>query len=83
MPMSNQSLLDALQLARDGDWDAAHEIVQDLQSADAARIHGYLHRVEGDNGNARYWYNRAGVDFPNVSIEQEWEQTFAELSGGP
>ena len=80
--MSNQSLLDALQLARDGDWNAAHEIVQDLRSPGAARIHGYLHRVEGDNGNARYWYNQAGVDFPNVSTDQEWEQIFSDIFDG-
>lgn len=79
--MSNHQLLDALKLAQSGDWDAAHDIVQDLSSPGAARIHAYLHRVEGDDSNARYWYNRAGVDFPNASIEDEWEQIFAALSG--
>ena len=78
--MSNNQLLDALNLARSGNWDAAHDIVQDLSCAGASRIHAYLHRVEGDDSNARYWYNRAGTEFPNVSLEEEWEQIFADLS---
>jgi hypothetical protein len=44
-----------------GDLDGAHVIVQDLTSSNAAYIHGMIHRVEGDFGNARYWFNRAQV----------------------
>ncbi len=43
-----------------GEWDAAHAIVQELAGADAAWVHAWLHRVEGDLGNAGYWYRRAG-----------------------
>jgi hypothetical protein len=43
-----------------GDWEAAHEIVQAEDDNDSAWIHAWLHRVEGDLANARYWYNRAG-----------------------
>ena len=75
----NQSLVDAMNLIRDGQWDAAHEIVQDLSSPEAARIHGYLHRIEGDDGNASYWYNRAGVQFPTVSVDDEWQQIIEDL----
>lgn len=78
----NQSLIEALSLIQDGDWDAAHDIVQDLSSPEAARIHAHLHRIEGDSGNASYWYNRAGVEFPTASIEDEWQQIFAALSDG-
>ena len=76
----NSQLLDALDLAKNGDWEAAHQIVQDLNDPFAARIHGYLHRVEGDEANAAYWYRRAGVEFPKVSAEDEWQQIFESLS---
>ena len=52
--------LAALWWAAKGEWDKAHEIVQDEDDADAAWVHAYLHRVEGDLGNAGYWYRRAG-----------------------
>lgn len=42
-----------------GEWDEAHNIAQDDESADAAWIHAWLHRQEGDLGNAAYWYRRA------------------------
>ncbi len=76
----NQPLLEAMNLAKAGQWDAAHQIVQDLDSAVAARIHAYLHRVEGDDSNARYWYQRAGVQFPTVSVDDEWQQIFDDLN---
>jgi hypothetical protein len=44
-----------------GEWDEAHRIVQDLEDAEAARVHAWLHRIEGDLGNAGYWYRRAGA----------------------
>ncbi|MGY4333664.1 aspartyl-tRNA(Asn)/glutamyl-tRNA(Gln) amidotransferase subunit B [Bradyrhizobium sp. LB7.2] len=46
--------------AAKGDWDQAHKIVQDEGSREAAWVHAYLHRVEGDLGNAGYWYRQAG-----------------------
>ena len=57
-----------------GDWDTAHEIVQQMDDAGAARIHAYLHRKEGDDWNSRYWHRQAGTSFPDsMSLEQEWE----------
>jgi hypothetical protein len=54
-------LLRAVDLALSGDWDAAHEIVQQYEDdATAAWIHAVLHKIEGDPGNARYWYRHAG-----------------------
>jgi hypothetical protein len=56
-----------------GDWSRAHEIVQDIETADAASIHAYLHRKEGDESNARYWYRTAGRPFPSgQSLDEEW-----------
>jgi hypothetical protein len=55
-------------------WDAAHREVQDDDSADAAWVHAYLHRKEGDISNAGYWYARAGRPRFDGSLETEWEE---------
>ena len=61
MSAPKSELLRAIELARAGEWDAAHEVVQQYEDdATAAWIHAVLHKVEGDIGNARYWYRRAG-----------------------
>jgi len=73
-------LLRALELAKKGDWDGAHDIVGDDSSKMAARIHAYLHRVEGDLSNARYWYGQAGVAPETGTLEEEWEKLSRELS---
>src|SRR5688572_4550728 len=39
-----------------GDWHAAHELAQAQDGADGAWVHAWLHRMEGDLGNADYWY---------------------------
>lgn len=67
------NLLQALWHEAKGEWDKAHDIVQDIHTSDASAIHAYLHRREGDAGNAAYWYQRAGKKFPNISMEEEWE----------
>ncbi len=54
-----------------GAWPAAHEIVQDDESALAAWLHGIVHTLEGDLGNARYWYRRAGRPFPGPDAVQQ------------
>lgn len=48
-----------LWFARAGRWDEAHDLCQDLPDPDGAWIHAWLHREEGDLGNAAYWYGRA------------------------
>lgn len=53
-------LLRALWLGLRGEWDAAHRIVQAESGAEAAWVHAWLHRIEGDAANAGYWYRRAG-----------------------
>lgn len=62
-----------------GDWHTAHEIAQEIIGKSGAWIHAYLHRVEGDNGNAGYWYSRAGKSMPAISLEQEWENLVNEF----
>ena len=62
-----------------GDWDAAHDAIQDDESRDAAWVHAYLHRKEGDNGNARYWYARAGRPYTDQPLSSEWEDVLAAL----
>lgn len=54
------------------DWDKAHTIIQDINDTKASWIHAYLHRKEGDEGNAGYWYHRAGKKNPGVSLQEEW-----------
>ena len=70
----NDELLRAVELALAGDWDAAHQIVQQYEdNATASWIHAVLHKMEGDLGNSRYWYSRAGQldhvdDEPRVEL---------------
>ncbi len=53
------------------DWEASHNIAQDMYNQTGIWIHAYLHRKEGDKINASYWYRQAGKNFPTVSLEQE------------
>jgi hypothetical protein len=71
----------ALWWAARGNWDEAHKIVQDEAGADAAWVHAYLHRVEGDLGNAGYWYRQAGKPVAAGSLETEWERIASQLLG--
>lgn len=72
-------LLEALWYEGKNDWEMAHNIAQDINSNDGSWIHAYLHRKEGDLGNASYWYSRAGRRMPEVSLEKEWEEIVREL----
>jgi len=71
----------ALWWAAKGDWDKAHKIVMNEDGADAAWVHAYLHRVEGDLPNARYWYRTAGKPAATGALSEEWNAIAAELSG--
>ncbi|MFY0652040.1 MAG: hypothetical protein JXQ96_08415 [Cyclobacteriaceae bacterium] len=79
--MSNDLYLKALEYDKQGDWDKSHRVVQDISTDDAAWIHAYLHRKEGDSSNAGYWYRRAGKEFYNGSLEDEWQQLHDYFSG--
>ena len=55
-----------------GDWHKAHETIQHVTTNNASWIHAYLHRKEGDQFNADYWYTKAGKKRPTVDLQQEW-----------
>lgn len=66
----------AADLALKGDWDAAHAIAQqDESDVMSCWLHACLHKIEGDGGNARYWYHRSGghtfEDFADPKAELE------------
>ena len=65
-----------------GDWDAAHRCVQSDESGAGAWVHAYLHRKEGDQSNAAYWYRRAGKPMAGGSLEAEWEAITESLLAG-
>ena len=56
-----------------GDWNKAHAEVDHLRDLDAAWVHAYLHRKEGDLWNADYWYTKAKKPRPTCSLQEEWE----------
>jgi len=58
-PGSATPMLRAVWHGLHGDWDAAHELAQAQDDAEGAWVHAWLHRIEGDLGNADYWYRRA------------------------
>lgn len=71
--------LAALWWAARGDWDKAHKLVQDEDSREAAWVHAYLHRVEGDLSNARYWYGAARRLAATGTLEDEWAEIAVTL----
>jgi hypothetical protein len=69
-----KELLKAIALAIAGEWNAAHQIVQQYEDATAAWIHAVLHKIEGDQDNSLYWYRRAG------KVEHHSDEPKAELA---
>lgn len=78
-PRGITSSLAALWYAGKDHWEEAHAIAQDVPTREGSWVHAYLHRVEGDQWNAGYWYNRAGKTMPDVGLEQEWEDIVRAL----
>ena len=64
-----------------GEWDKAHEVAQDVGGRDGAWVHAYLHRKEGNVGNAAYWYGQAGRPVERGDLRDEWRGMVAELLG--
>ena len=77
-PAGLSPALVALWWAGKDQWDKAHGIVMDEASKDCAWVHAYLHRVEGDLSNARYWYRQAGRPVASEPLKAEWD-TIAEM----
>lgn len=65
-----------------GEWDRAHNLVNDLDTPDAMAVHAYLHRKEGQDWNADYWYRRAGRRFHRPELDDEWEALVEGLVAG-
>ena len=78
-PQNTSVYLKALWYAAKDDWDKAHKLIQDVGDENASWIHAYLHRKEGDTGNANYWYRLAGKQRSSVSLEDEWETIVTAL----
>ena len=74
-------VLKALWLAENGKWDDAHVIVQAIGTDEASWVHASLHREEGDQGNADYWYQRAGRSMTGESMKEECQGIIAALLG--
>jgi hypothetical protein len=81
IPPSVPPALRALWHDGKGDWDAAHNAAQAIEDETGAWVHAYLHRKEGDQGNAAYWYRRAGKAVARGALEEEWEAIVTELLG--
>jgi len=77
----NEQCLQALEAEASGDWEKAHRLVQDGDSPASAWVHAYLHRVEGDVGNAGYWYRRAGKPAGEGDFAAERERIRQALRG--
>ena len=78
-PVGLAPVLTALWHDRKGDWEGAHRIAQDVEGVAGAWVHAYLHRKEGDHGNAAYWYHRAGRPAAPGPLDTEWESIVRTL----
>jgi hypothetical protein len=74
--------LRALWWDRKGDWTKAHEAAQEDEGPAGCWVHAYLHRKEGDLGNAGYWYRRAGKPVATGGLDEEWQAIAGALLGG-
>jgi hypothetical protein len=62
-----------------GNWDVAHETAQAVEDDNGAWVHAYLHRKEGDDSNAAYWYRRAGRPIAREPLSEEWTRIVTAL----
>lgn len=66
-----------------GDWEASHDIAQDIQSTLGSWIHAYLHRKEGDRFNAGYWYRLAERPYPKATLNEELKEIVEYILDSP
>jgi hypothetical protein len=86
MPAKLSLALQALWLDARGDWERAHACAQEDKGRAGSWVHAYLHRKEGDLGNAGYWYARAGRAAAGGSLDDEWAaiaEEFLAAGDGP
>jgi hypothetical protein len=62
-----------------GDWTKAHESAQQDEGQAGSWVHAYLHRKEGDDSNATYWYSRAGKRPSRATFQEEWVEVTTAL----
>jgi len=75
--------LQALWHDAQGRWSSAHALAQRDTSRAGAWVHAYLHRKEGDLGNAGYWYRRAGRAVGQGPLDEEWRDIARTLLADP
>ena len=80
-PASVSPAVQALWWQAKGDWHKAHRCCQDSHDGTGAWAHAYLHRKEGDLGNAGYWYRQAGRAVATGDLRVEWEGIVGEMLG--
>lgn len=79
-PSGMSDLARALWETKAGNWDAAHDIVNDIHTSMGSWIHAHLHLIEGDLGNAGYWYRKAGRPSRTPDeIDDEWLEIATEV----
>jgi hypothetical protein len=72
-PTGLSAPLEALWWDAKGNWARAHDLVDALETPEGMAVHAYLHRKEGEQWNADYWYRRAGRDYHRAGLSDEWE----------
>ena len=78
-PAATSSALQALWYDAKGQWDKAHKLAQQEPDPIGAWVHAYLHRVEGDENNADYWYKRADKPHNKAELSAEWDEISSAL----
>ena len=78
-PDGLSTALQALWHLSKGDWETAHKLAQSQDDAEGAWVHAHLHRVEGDESNAGYWYRKAAKPHATVPLEAEWDDIVQAL----
>ena len=79
LPPAVKPALVALWHDANGDWERAHEVAQDVEDETGSWVHAYLHRKEGDEGNAAYWYRKAGQPVERGPLGVEWTRIVTAL----
>jgi len=62
------------------EWETAHNICQSAEG-DMAHdwIHGLCHLIEGDHGNAAYWFRGVGKPLGTRDVSALWDEMTISL----